>query len=87
MDFNNISGLLERFKNLKPSDTYVKEAFIDVMKEVMNVEMHKEEIKVQGKNIYLSVHPALKTEIHLQKKSVLEALKNKLQKHEVENII
>ena len=84
---NNISGLLAKFKKLKPSDTYVKEAFIETMKEVMNVEVFKPEINVQGSNIFLNVHPALKTEIFLKKKEILESLDKKLQKKVVKNII
>jgi len=87
MEFNNISSLLERFKKLKPSDTYVKEAFIDSMKEIMNVEIVKSEINVNGSNIFINAHPALKSEIYLQKKAILSSLEEKLQKKQIKNII
>ncbi len=87
MEMNNISGLLARFKKLKPSDLFIKEAFIESIKEVMNVEVSKDEITVSGSNIFLNAHPALKSEIHLNKKEILKSLENKLRKKQVENII
>jgi hypothetical protein len=87
MEINNIAKLLEKFKKLKPSDLYVKEAFIESMKEVMNVEISKAEINVNGSNIFLTVHPALKTEIFLRKKEILKSLEQKLNKSLIKNII
>ena len=87
MEINNISKLLEKFKKLKPSDLFVKEAFIDVIKEVLSVEISKEEITVSGSNLFLNVHPTLKSEIFLKKKAILESLEEKLQKKQIKNII
>ena len=87
MEINNIKGLLERFKKLKPTDTFVKEAFIETLNEVMNVEINKDEITVSGSNIFLNVHPTLKSEIFLKKRAILELLEKKLEKKLVKNII
>jgi topoisomerase IA-like protein len=87
MNFNNISNFLEIFKNLKPTDTYIQEAFIETVKEVMNVELSKSEIKVQKYTLFLNVHPALKTELYLRKKEILETLGKKLKKETITNFV
>ncbi len=87
MDFNNISGFLEKFKNLKPSDTYIKDVFISCVKEIMNVDITKNEITVQRETIFLNVHPTLKTELYLHKKAILKLLQEKLKKYTINNIV
>ena len=87
MEINNIKGFLEKFKKLKPTDTFVKEAFSDSIKEIMNIEIEKGEITVSGSNIFLNAHPTLKSEIYLNKREILESIENKLQKKTIKNII
>ena len=87
MNFNNISNFLEKFKTLKPTDTYIQEAFIESVKEVMNIELTKNEISVQRHTLFLNVHPTLKTELYLRKKDILRLLEKKLKKDTVTNFV
>ena len=87
MNFNNISNFLEKFKNLKPTDTYIQEAFIETVKEVMNVELSKSEITVKRHTIFLNVHSTLKTELYLRKKEILQTLEKKLKKETIANFV
>ena len=60
---------------------------MECMKEIMGVELSKAEININGSNIFLTVHPALKTEIFLRKKEILKSLEQKLKKETIKNII
>ena len=84
---NNIGDFLKRFRNIEPSDAYIKDAFIAVVKELFNEEIKREEMEVQKGTIYLRVHPALKSEVYIKKTRTIELINKRLEKKIVKNII
>ncbi|MEK7589931.1 MAG: hypothetical protein AAB475_01620 [Patescibacteria group bacterium] len=77
----NIGNYLVKFKNITPPDKFVKEIFIDVVKETTNIKIEKDSINVRKGTIFLSVDPIVKNEIFLKKTEVMESLKKKLKVH------
>lgn len=74
----NISSFLEKFKNITPPDKFVKDEFIGVVKDVIGIDIKKENIAVRGGKIFLSIDPIVKNEIFLRKRDMLETLKERL---------
>jgi hypothetical protein len=74
----NISDYLSRFKNITPPDKFVKDELVAVVKDVIGVEIKKDNIDVRNGTIFLSVDPIIKNEIFLKKAEVLESLREKL---------
>ena len=56
----NIGNYLVKFKNITPPDKFVKEIFIDVVKETTNIKIEKDSINVRKGTIFLSVDPIVK---------------------------
>ena len=52
---NNIQSFLEKFKHLKSTDAHIKEIFISVVKEIVDIDITKESIKLQGESIFLQI--------------------------------
>lgn len=69
---------MEKFKNITPPDKFVKDEFIGVVKDVIGIDIKKENIVVRGGKIFLSIDPIVKNEIFLRKGDVLETLKERL---------
>lgn len=76
--FKNLSSFLEKFANLIPPERFLKEIFIRTVFEVTKINLKEEEIKINGKNIFLSSHPAKKSEIFLQKQVLLKKMNEEL---------
>jgi hypothetical protein len=74
----NISDYLSKFKNITPPDKFVKDELVAVVKDVIGVEIKKDNIDVRNGTIFLSVDPIIKNEIFLKKAEVLESLREKL---------
>lgn len=74
----NIGNFLEKFKNITPPDKFVKEVLIDVVKDIVDIEIEKDNIDVRNGTIFISVDPIIKNEIFLKKSEVMENLKEKL---------
>lgn len=64
---NNITEYLKRFKNIKPSDSLIKENFIKTVEEILKIKIKKSEINIQKDKIFLTTHPIIKNEIYLKK--------------------
>lgn len=87
MTLGRIGDFLDKFKNLEPSDKFIKDAFVAVIKELFDEEITENELEIQNQTIYLRVHPALKSEIYIKKARTLELLHKKLNKNLIKNII
>lgn len=74
----NISSFLEKFKNITHPDKFIKDEFIGVAKDILGINIKKENIAVRDGKIFLSVDPIVKNEIFLRKEAVLENLKERL---------
>lgn len=73
MEFN-IHTYLKKFKNLTPSDRFIKENLIKVVDEVISIKLENKNISIQSSVIFLSIHPMEKHTILLNKKQILDVL-------------
>lgn len=71
---NNIQPFFEKFKHIVPREVIIKENFIEVFKDVFDIQIHKDHIDVRGKNIFLTISPVMKQEILYKKENLLERL-------------
>ena len=77
--WKNVGKFLERFANLRPSKTLIKEQSAKIISGLLNVEIKPDNFEERDGVLYLkSANPALKNEIFLKKNQILEALKEKL---------
>ena len=74
----NISDYLSKFKNITPPDKFVKDELVVVVKDVVGVDIEKEDIDVRNGTVFISTDPLIKNEIFLKKSEVLESLREKL---------
>jgi len=77
----NIGDYLSKFKNITPPDKFVKDELVAVVKDVVGVEIEKDDIDVRNGTVFLSVDPIIKNEIFLRKKEVLESLRENLKSY------
>jgi hypothetical protein len=83
----NLSHLLDRFKNLQAPERSVRKATIDTVKEIVGVELHDEQIKIQNESIlYLSPTSAIKAAIFEEKHSIISRINNILAKEQIKDI-
>lgn len=73
----NISRYLHKFKNLTPKQDEVRESIINILKEDYNIEIDKENISYRNKKVFISTHPLIKNEIFINKKKLLDRIKEK----------
>lgn len=83
---NNINPFFEKFKHIVPREVIIKENFIDVFKQIFNVDIHKDHIDVRGKNIFLTISPLMKQEILYKKEILLSHLSQKIGDHVIVDI-
>lgn len=69
-----LSSLLERYRNLTPTDSLKKEAVLDVITKCFSINLKKDDISIQNNIVYLKISPKLKSEVFLNKKKILESL-------------
>lgn len=74
----NISDFLEKFKNITPPDKFIKDELIGAVRDIVCIDIKKDDINVRLGTVFLSVDPIIKNEIFLRKKEVLESLKERL---------
>ncbi len=72
---------------MEPSDAYIKDAFIFIIDEMFGEKFERSEINIQKGTIFLKVHPALKSEIHIKKAKVIDLVNQKIEKNIIKNII
>ena len=86
MDFN-INAFLKKFKKITPPDDFLKKTFILIVKKKAGIHLEKSDIKVEHNIIYLSsVSPAIKSELYIQKPTLLKQLNAELLKGRVTDI-
>jgi len=74
----NIDSFLEKFKNLTPPHKEVRRVVVLVVKKNTNIQLEEEQILSHGNTVYLKIKPIYKTEIFLNKKKILEEIKDVL---------
>ncbi|MFQ5661677.1 MAG: hypothetical protein ACE5F2_00280 [Candidatus Paceibacteria bacterium] len=77
----NIGNFLEKFKNITPPDKFVKDVLIGVVKDVVNIEIEKENIDVRNGTIFISADPIIKNEIFLKKSEIMQNLTGRLKQY------
>jgi len=69
-----ISFFLERFKTLGLDSSLLKQVFIDTVRKNLNVTLLKEDVQVRDGVVSVKAHPALKSELRIKRKDILEEL-------------
>jgi hypothetical protein len=82
----NISSYLEKFKRLEPPGDTVKSAAQDVIFESIGVKIEKKEMEVRDGILFLSVPSAVKNEIYMNKRGILEKVRGILNEKAVKDI-
>ncbi len=75
-----IKDLLLNFKNILLSEENKKEIIINIIKEVINFQIKKEDIKIKNEVLYLNIKSIYKNEIFINKDIILFKLKESLGK-------
>lgn len=70
-----ISLFLERFKHLMHSNGVAKEIVVKVFLDALNVKLEPSDISYKKNILSVKSYPALKTEILIRKKTLIEKLK------------
>jgi len=73
-----IERFLEKYKNLTATDVVVKETIIEIVQKRLNIELSKDKIKYSGGIVYVEASSMVKSKIFIQKKILLEDLKQRL---------
>ena len=82
-----IKDLLLKFSNLFLSEEIKKNAILNSLKEVVGVEVEREDIKIKNNTIYLNIKPIYKNEILLKKDLINLKLKEALAKKAPQKIV
>jgi hypothetical protein len=78
MSLNNIKGLLERFRDIEPTDRRIKRAFQAAIKAILDIDIEPADITVSRDIVFLKTHPVVRSEIMLKKKEVLRMMSAEL---------
>lgn len=71
---NLLSHFLEKYKNFKPTDTFVKNEFITLLKDEIGIELTKEDIRLSRNVIYIKASSVVKSMLSRRKEYILEKL-------------
>lgn len=74
----NISFYLEKFKTLEPPHVSVKKAVARTVESMFGAILPAEHITIQNNTVYISTHPALKSELYMRKGEVLQEIEKVL---------
>ncbi|MBU3968988.1 hypothetical protein KJ991_02110 [Patescibacteria group bacterium] len=86
MDFKNISDLLDKYKNILPSDRIIKDALVSVSSG-FGIELKKENIKISRGVVYINSDFITKSKIFVNKIEIMKGLKEVLGKKTPKDII
>ncbi|MHB8651907.1 MAG: hypothetical protein ACYC8S_02115 [Minisyncoccota bacterium] len=87
MSLQKIEKFLERFRNIVPTDRAVKQAAVAAVYDSLKITIPTESVVYHNQTLYFKTSPALKGEIFIHKKKILEYLKNSLGKDTPQNIL
>ncbi len=71
-----INNLLAKYRDYKVADTDLKIELIKKIKEIINLEIELKDIRIKNSLAYLNLSPTVKTEILLNKKTILTKVPN-----------
>lgn len=73
-----ISDLLKKFKNITAPDIIIRNYIVDIVKEIINIKLDKKNIFVKNGIVYIKTKPIYKNEIFINKKKIINLLKEKV---------
>jgi len=76
-----LSSLLEKYKNIVPTDSLKKEAVIEVISKCFQINLEKKDISLSNNVIYLKTSSKLKSEVFMHKIMILKNLKDILKQN------
>lgn len=82
----NIKNLLERINTIKPPDFNIRESARDSIKEVLGEDVDIKGISVKGRSVHVEGGASFKSEVFLNKRKIVEKLKEKLPNISIEDI-
>ena len=72
-----IKDLLKRFDVLINNKEFQFVLIQETLKEILKIEISKNQIKINGNDVYLDIKPIYKNEIFLNKEKIISLLKEK----------
>ena len=78
MDYNHIINFLDKFKKLVFQKEELKNIVIKIISEEISHQVESESVKIKNGIIYIQGSPILRSEIMMNKKQILDKLKNNL---------
>jgi hypothetical protein len=72
--FGNIDIFLKKFQNILPRDRFVKEHIQRVLRQELNIDLDRDKIAVQGKQVRVSCSSAMKNELRLKQEKIIREL-------------
>jgi hypothetical protein len=82
----NITSYLEKFKQMEPPGDSVKIVAQDVIFGVIGVKIEKKEMCVKDSVLFLSVPSAVKNEVYMSKRGILERVNGLLKEKTIKDI-
>lgn len=73
--FTSISDYLQKFENITPPEKMVKQAVVTCLYSKLNVEVNPENISYKQGIVYIKTHPAVKSEIKMDKEIILKRIR------------
>lgn len=67
-----ISFFLEKFKSLGLETVAVKGVFIEQVEKILHIKLSPEDITIKDDVLFIKAHPALKSELYLKKKILVD---------------
>jgi len=86
MNLKNTSDLLDKYKNILPSDGVIRDALISVSSG-FDIELKKENIKISRGVIYINSDFTTKSKVFVNKTEIIKGLKNILGKKTPKDIM
>ena len=81
-----IKDLLLRFQNLLLSEEIKIESVRQIISQIINVPLRKEDIKIKNNTVYLNIKPIFKNEILLKRDKIFLALEEALGRRSPDSI-
>lgn len=83
---DNISNYLQKYQSNLLKSSLVKDEIIKIIKNLIEIELEKDDFNISNKNLYLKTSTKIKLSVLLQKNQVLELINKKLGEKTILNI-
>lgn len=85
--FNSIANYLEKFEKITPPERELRYATSKEVKESLGMEVNPEDISFKNGIIYIKAHPVIKSEVNLNKTSIIIGVSRRVgDKHNIQDI-